>query len=189
MLRFDPTRADHTKFVETAKKRPKKLSKNDLNAKRQRMNEDDEQHENVPPVSMDQFYEIRGDLKKSMGSGGFSLLSMFGRIGDDADTTKKKTENENKYEEKPIAKNNAKFFTDLDPFKYDSSGDEADDIETKSKKSAKGDNTKTTNNGTTIWHESFFILKPGEERLNGHLIFTVSFLLIGLHSILGNKLN
>lgn len=177
MLRFDPTRADHTKFVETTTKRPKKLDKDDFNAKRRKLNEDDEQHEDAPPVSMDQFYEIRGDLKKSMGSGGFSLLSMFGRTGDGAGTTKT-TEGENKYEEKTIAKNNAKFMADLNPFKYDSSGDEADN-ETRSKNKAKGnseaDDSKTASNGT-IWHESFFILNPNDERLNGQLFFCFFFI-------------
>lgn len=175
MLRFDPTRADHTKFVETAKKRPKKADKDDFNAKRRKLDEQDEQDE--PKVSMDQFYEIRGDLKKSMGSGGFSLLSMFGRSGDGAGTTQT-TETESKYEEKLIPKNNAKFLTDLDPFKYDSSGDEAD-IGTNSTKKAAGsgaeDASKTTSNGA-IWHETFFILHPNDERLNGQLKLWYIFL-------------
>lgn len=174
MLRFDPTRAEHTKFVEAAKKRPKKSDKDDSNAKRRRTDDDAEEHENAPPVSMDQFYEIRGDLKKSMGSGGFSLLSMFGRAGGDASTT---TQNNSKYEETIIPKNNAKFLTDLDPFKYDSSGDEADH-ESNSKKKVKGieatDDGKPTSNGS-IWHESFFILGPNDERLNGRLnLFAIS---------------
>lgn len=173
MLRFDPTRADHTKFVEIAKKRPKKSDRDDFNAKRRKIDETDEQHEDVPPVSMDQFYEIRGDLKRSMGSGGFSLLSMFGRTGDDVGITKTPHGTDSKYEEKPIVKNNAKFLADLDPFNYDSSGDEAD-IGTKSNKKAKesggDDDSKTASNGT-IWHESFFILNPSDERLNGQLIF------------------
>lgn len=169
MLRFDPTRADHTQFVETAKKRPKKFEKDDINAKRQKMDDD------APSVSMDQFYEIRGDLKKTMGSGGFSLLSMFGRSGDDA--AAKTSGIENKYEEKPIAKNNAKFIADLDPFRYDSSGDEADN-ETRSKKikqnECAADDSKTTNNGS-IWHESFFIVNSNDERLNGQLKFMIYF--------------
>lgn len=173
MLRFDPTRADHTKFVENAKKRPKKLDKDVLNAKRRKMDEGDEQYEDDPPVSKEQFYEIHGDLKKSMGSGNFSLLSMFGRTGDDASTTKT-AEIDSKYEEKLIARNSAKFLTDLDPFKYDSSGDEADD-ETKSKQKTKrsegaADENKTTNNGS-IRHETFFIHSPNDERRSGWLSF------------------
>lgn len=176
MLRFDPTRADHTKFVETAKKRPKKLDKDNTNAKRRRIDGGNEEHDNdAPPVSMDQFYEIRGDLKKSMGSGGFSLLSMFGRAGDGTGTTTTTNPNDTKYEEKPISKNNAKFLVDLDPFKYDSSGDEADHEPKSKKKSHEGgvaDDGKTTSNGS-IWHESFFIFKPNDERLNGPLIFLI----------------
>lgn len=173
MLRFDPTRADHTKFVENAKKRPKKLDKDILNAKRRKTDQDDEQYEDDPPVSKELFYEIHGDLKKSMGSGGFSLLSMFGRTSDDASTIKT-TGNHSKYEEKLIAISNAKFLTDLDPFKYDSSGDEAD-IETNSMSKTKrseavADENTTTNNGS-IRHETFFIHNPNDERRSGWLSF------------------
>lgn len=163
MLRFDPTRAEHTKFIEPAKKRPKKSESKMDEAKRRRIQEEEE-NEALPPVSMDQFYEVRGDLKKSMGTGGFSLLSMFGRATD----TDKITGTHQPYEEKLIAKTHAKFIADLNPFKYDSSGDEAD-ID----RAGKVQSTKVTNDVSkdiksgAIWHETFFILKPNDERLTG----------------------
>lgn len=164
--------------METTKKRPKKTLKDELQAKRRKLNDaddgDDEPNDAPPPVSMDQFYEIRGDLKNLMGSGGFSLLSMFGRSGDDAIAAKASTD-ATKYEEKPIEKNTAKFLHDLDPFRYDSSGDEADIGEPKKKRKTTADaDSKPTINGS-IWHESFFIHKTDDERLNGQLRFLSQF--------------
>lgn len=186
MLHFDPTCADHTKYVETTKKRPKKTLKDELQAKRRKLNDaddgDDEPNDAPPPVSMDQFYEIRGDLKNLMGSGGFSLLSMFGRSGDDAIAAKASID-ATKYEEKPIAKNTAKFLHDLDPFRYDSSGDEADIGEPKKKRKTTADaDSKPTINGS-IWHESFFIHKTDDERFNGQLRFLSQFSLLFLEFI------
>lgn len=163
MLRFDPTRADHSKFVEpTVKKRKAKVNiKDESESKRMKTEgeyDDVEVEPNAPPVSMNQFYEVRGDLKKSMGGGGFSLLSMFNR-SDNADTT---TATEKPYEEKLIAKNGVKFLADFDPFKYDSSGDEADD-----KKHSAQSNADNDTKSLGIKHESFFIFSSADERFAG----------------------
>lgn len=167
MLRFDPTRAEHSKFVEPkSKKRKAKANNTEPQSKRSKVDEDYEAEmeaepieNNEPPVSMDHFYEVRGDLKKSLGSGGFSLLSMFNRPADGAESTPMV---EKPYEEKLIAKNGVKFLADFDPFKYDSSGDEAD------KEDKKGNIESTTQSDTkksNLKLESFFIFVASDQRL------------------------
>lgn len=168
MLRFDPTRAEHTKFVEPkGKKRPKIKDIDEPESKRSKTAPDLEQEFDEVPVSMEHFYEVRGDLKKSMGSSGFSLLSMFNRPSDNEPNLESKTSNDKPYEEKLIAKNSVKFLADFDPFKYDSSGDEADD-DKRRKTSQTTLGEKSNENG--LQHESFFILSSTDARLSGELI-------------------
>lgn len=171
MLRFDPTRAEHTKFVEPkSKKRKKNKDNNEPDSKRAKITEnhyeDDEQQQmdDKIPVSMEHFHEIRGDLKKSMGGGGFSLLSMFNRPSDNEQNKETKTLGDQLYEEKPIAKNTVKFLAELDPFKYDSSGDEADDGKSKTKTSTELGSHDSEKN---LKNETFFILNPDDGRLSG----------------------
>lgn len=170
MLRFDPTRADHTKFVEPKVKKRKAKVTEEPEIKRQKTDSEyvEEPNENVdePPVSMEHFYEVRGDLKKSLGSGGFSLLSMFNRTDDNANSTQT---TDKPYEEKLLAKNGVKFLADFDPFKCDSSGDEADDDNTKTM--AQKIESDAKNKG--LKHESFFTFSSTDERLSGknHLTF------------------
>lgn len=172
MLRFDPTRADHTKFVEPKVKKRKTKAINEPETKRQKIDQDHREEEQSmepvneePPVSMEHFYEVRGDLKKSLGTGGFSLLSMFNRPADDdddnADTAVATADKP--YEEKSINKNGVKFLADFDPFKYDSSGDEAD--YDKSKNIAQ--KVETDSKKSDIKYESFFQLSSMDERVSG----------------------
>lgn len=168
MLRFDPTRAEHTKFVEPKVKKRKAKANNEPESKRLKADNDYEQEEeaepqdNEPPVSMEHFYEVRGDLKKSMGSGGFSLLSMFNRPVESAETST----SEKPYEEKLLSKTGVKFLADFDPFKCESSGDEADDDGHKTKSSveavAEGDGHKSA-----LKYETFFVFTPDDERVSG----------------------
>lgn len=164
MLRFDPTRAEHTKFVEPKIKKRKAKVVNEPDSKRQKPDSDHEDHfepeNNEPPVSMDHFFEVRGDLKKSLGSGGFSLLSMFNRPADNADT---KSTADKPYEEKLLSRTGVKILADFDPFKCDSSGDEADDDKHKTIVE------KVENDGkkTGIKHESFFTFSSVDERISG----------------------
>lgn len=168
MLRFDPTRAEHTKFVEPkVKKRKIKANINEPETKRQKIDPDNREEEqsmepvnDEPPVSMEHFYEVRGDLKKSLGSGGFSLLSMFNRPADDDDNAGTAVAAAEKpYEEKSINKNGVKFLADFDPFKYDSSGDEVDDDKSK--------NIAVKTKKSDMKFESFFQLSSTDERLSG----------------------
>lgn len=167
MLRFDPTRAEHTKFIEPkGKKRPKIKNTDEPASKRSKTAENAMNHEDEDaiPVSMEHFHEIRGDLKKSLGSGGFSLLSMFNRPSDTDPNDESKTSKDKLYEEKQINKNNVKFLADFDPFKYDSSGDEADDG--KSRPSGTAQDNLSRENGLQL--ESFFILNSTDARLIGN---------------------
>lgn len=163
MLRFDPTRAEHTKFVEPKVKKRKAKVVNEPDSKRQKTDSDHEENleaeTNEPPVSMEHFYEVRGDLKKSLGSGGFSLLGMFNRPADNADATPMA---DKPYEEKMISKTGVKILADFDPFKYDSSGDEADDDRKKRTQQIDSDKNKPG-----IKHESFFTLTSADERTSG----------------------
>lgn len=162
MLRFDPTRAEHTKFVEPkGKKRANNKTGDEPSSKRSKLPDlIDEEEEKVDevPVSMEQFYEVRGDLKKSLGSGGFSLLSMFNRASEGENTSAVAAP----YEEKIIAKNSSKFLADLDPFKYDSSGDEADDSKKKTEKSS-----ATSARESELQHETFFMISSTDARMSG----------------------
>lgn len=164
MLRFDPTRAEHTKFVEAKKRKAPKLKDDKNAAKRFR---DDNEHDglenNMPDVSSEQYFKVSNRLTSSIGqSTGFSLLQMFGR-GNSNDATNEKTLNQSRYEEIPIAQNVAKGLADLNPFSYDSSGDE-DDVKRTSK-------TKTAVVGGAeagkIWHETFFMLNLDDVRFTG----------------------
>lgn len=161
MLRFDPTLAEHTKFVEPKVKKRKAKANNEPESKRLKIEENLEEN-NEPPVSMEHFYEVRGDLKKSMGTGGFSLLSMFNRPAENADST---SAVDKPYEEKLIAKNGVKFLTDFDPFKYDSSGDEADDD--KKKRNTTESKTESDSKKLSLKYESFFSLNSTDERVSG----------------------
>ena len=178
MLRFDPTRAEHTKFVEPKVKKRKAKANNEPESKRLKTEEVHEEHEepeySEPPVSMEHFYEVRGDLKKSLGSGGFSLLSMFNRPAENADS---KSATDKPYEEKLIAKNGVKFLADFDPFKYDSSGDEADDGKKKTNSESK---TESDSKKLNLKYESFFPLNSSDERVSGR---TCSLLYVCLQNV------
>lgn len=174
MLRFDPTRAEHSKFVEPKSKKRKAKASAEPDTKRAKIDDEYEAEEvplenNEPPVSMEHFYEVRGDLKKSLGSGGFSLLSMFNRPADGVESTPAV---EKPYEEKLIAKNGIKFLADFDPFKYDSSGDEADNDDKKgSAKSKPESDTKKS----SLKLESFFIFSSSDERVSGWFCHSLIF--------------
>lgn len=179
MLRFDPTRAEHTKFVEPKVKKRKAKATNEPESKRMKTEEEvheeyEEPEYSEPPVSMEHFYEVRGDLKKSLGSGGFSLLSMFNRPAENADS---KPATDKPYEEKLIAKNGVKFLADFDPFKYDSSGDEADDDKKKTDSESK---TESDSKKLNLKYEPFFPLNSSNERVSGRSSF-LAFLVCKFH--------
>lgn len=166
MLRFDPTRSDHSKFVEEkrSKKRTKTKNDGDIPAKRSKTDDYEEANEpqiDEPPVSMEHFYEVRGDFQKSLGGGGFSLLGLFNRTADDGPVKNNTATDDRPYEEKLIAKNSVKFLNEFDPFNAESSDDEAGGKGELKTKVAK----KTDDNG--LKHESFFTLDSADPRITG----------------------
>lgn len=164
MLRFDPTRAEHTKFVEPkGKKRANNKNNDEPSSKRAKIPDEDDEKVDEVPVDMDQFYKVRDDFQKSLGSTGFSLLNMFNRSSGVEEN--KQLASAVPYKEQVIP-TKAKFLSDLDPFKYDSSGDEADDNKKKITSNVVVGNSKESE----IQHETFFILSSSDARLSGELI-------------------
>lgn len=168
MLRFDPNRAEHTKFIEPKGKKRKTKNADEPASKRSKTSESEmypaDDEVDAVPVSMEHFHEVRGDLKKSLGAGGFSLLSMFNRPADNETIAESKSSNEMPYEEKIIVKSSGKFSSDFDPFKYDSSDDEAEDSKNKTTTSTDLDKKEKD---TGLQHESFFILNSTDPRHTG----------------------
>lgn len=175
MLRFDPNCEDHTKFVSAPKKRQAKKRAPEVkgddgdDAKRIRTESMGNDVDEVP-ISMEHFYKVSDNLKNAIGGPAqFSVLSMFGRGADNDDNS---TAKKNAYEEKPILKNNAKFLSDFNPFKYDSSdGEDEDGQRPKSVEKA----TESNKTEKKRWHETFFILTADDERLNGKFYCRKSF--------------
>lgn len=184
MLRFDPTRSEHSKFVE-AKQSKQKRKKNkddaDIPAKRAKGDaaaDEPQPQSDEPPVSMEHFYEVRGDFQKSLGGGGFSLLSMFNRTGDDEPAKPAAGAVERPYEEKLIAKNSVKFMTELDPFKHESSDEEGEAKADSSAPEAK------ESDKSVLKHEPFFMLAASDPRLAGERFCWHSLLIVLLMLLL-----
>lgn len=165
MLRFDPTRAEHTKFVE-AKKRKAPKQKDDKNANKRFKGEleQDDAENNLPEVSTDHFFKVSDRLKSSIGqSTGFSLLQMFGR-SDANERTNDKGLKQSRYEEIPIAP--VKGLANLNPFNYDSSDGEDEERKAATKQKSKVNSTATNK----IWHEPFFMLNSDDARFSGNFM-------------------
>lgn len=167
MLRFDPTRAEHTKFVEAKKRKAPKV-KDDRNIKRFKDDYDAEDN-NEPEVSTEQFFKVSERLKTSIGqSTGFSLMQMFGR-SDTNNATSDHALKQSRYEEIPIAQNIAKGLANLIPFNYDSSDEEDDERKVGTKQKSKVSSTVASKK---IWHEPFFMLISNDARYTGKISIT-----------------
>lgn len=170
MLRFDPTRAEHTKFVEAKKRKAPKQKDDQSNNKRFKNDYANEDEQNVPEVSTEHFFKVSDRLKSSIGqSTGFSLMQMFGRSNTDtqADDSAGKLK-QSRYEEIPIATNVAKGLANLNPFSYDSSDGEEDNDKKAGTKTQNDASAKPANK--KIWQEPFFMLAKNDARFTG--IFT-----------------
>lgn len=183
MLRFDPTRSEHTKFIE-AKKRKAPKSKEDKNAAKRFKddNENDAMGNNLPEVSSDQYFKVSDRLKSSIGrTTGFSVLQMFGRSNDNEQANDKNLA-KSRYQEIPIAQN-AKGPADFHPFNYDSSDGEDDE-----KKASKGKATvAVAKNAGKIWHEPFFMLNPKDSRFSGKSQSPGMLWSASLHSLISHQ--
>lgn len=179
MLRYDPTKQDHTKYVAQGKRRAGADDGVDNNkakkAKRGAAAAVEEEPARIEcAVSKEQFYKVNTNLNSLTGSGaGFSLLSMFGTA--EPTTIAKNTA----YRETLLTANSTQKQIDdmTNPFKYDESDDEQEvpnaaqkskESEAAGKKAAVG--KVLPKKGTSaVWHETFFILDAEDERMKGEL--------------------
>lgn len=178
MLRYDPTKTDHTKFVQNKRKLP--ASAEESNKKRSKQNEAASEVtesattiQETVQVSKDQFYRVSSNLTLSLqrnNPGEFSLLSMFGRP--EAAEPAKQSMNTKAYKETLLATKAQKSIADMShPFSYESSDAEDGDDGKDAAAAVKPVVAKKveTKNGkkTAVWHESFFIFARDDARFVG----------------------
>lgn len=181
MLRYDPTKQDHTKYLAKGKRKQNEPQIEPVNPKKSKLNDEPD---NEVEVSKEQFYKVSSNLTSSLlrnqAGTEFSLLSMFGTATPSASTTEPKTA----YRETLLATNTQKQIADMtNPFSYDSSDDEQGMVSSSKKPTTQKENgrsdvgnnkSKATNknNSAKVWHESFFIFSNEDDRLKGSGIFT-----------------
>lgn len=169
MLRYDPTKKDHTKYLAQAQtKRKAVVDVVESNPKRSKVQSD--QAEEVE-VSKEQFYKVSSKLAASLQrheAGEFSLLSMFGSVVPETPAKPNKAE----YRETLLATKAQKAIEDMtNPFGYESSDGEEQEqqkVPQQAKVARHPNNAKASGKkGTAVWHESFFIFGADDERLKG----------------------
>lgn len=167
MLRYDPTKTDHTKFVQNKRKLPTEELSNKKNKRAKQQHETKEQNATEATVSKDQFYKVSSNLTSSLqrDAGDFSLLTMFGRA--DAQPVEQSTK---AYKETLLATKAQKSIADMtNPFSYESDGEEVE-IDGGVVKAVPTTTPKVdAKNGkkNAVWHESFFIFSRDDARLIG----------------------
>lgn len=152
MLRYDPTRKDHTKFLNQNFEEKKEVDPIQYNV------------EEIE-VSKETFYKVSDDLAKSLkGNESFSLLNMFGGdAGVENDGGVEKYKEILLTDDKEKQKNLKRTGKGKNPFKYDSSDSENDDLPT-AKTSFKTSDKSMLNKKVgksskmDLFHESFFFL-------------------------------
>lgn len=171
MLRYDPTKKDHTKYLAQAQPKRKAVVNVESNPKRSKQSVPAEEVE----VSKEQFYKVSSSLAASLQRhepGEFSLLSMFGSVVPEKQAKGNKAE----YRETLLATKAQKAIEDMtNPFNYESSdGEETQKVPQQSAVAAKASRPQHPNNakasgkkGTAVWHETFFIFGADDERLKG----------------------
>lgn len=163
MLRFDPSREDHSKYIIDKSNQTKLKEKTNT----KKINKPVENVEELAEsVSKEKFYNISKNIANSIRNHntGFSLLSMFGRTNETSD------QNNRMEDDSPIQMNNFSPLklplNDTDGnFKYDSS-DTEDEIESTEVKKAKQTNRK----GADVFTETVF-LKESESRIEGNWLY------------------
>lgn len=181
MLRYDPTKQDHSKYLAQNKRKQESVPQN-AEAKSKKAKIDDTE-EPPPPmeVSKDQFYKVNKNLSSSLWqeNGQFSLLSMFGTATNESSQPNGV---KSAYRENLISQSNTqKVIEDMtNPFKYDSSDDEQTVPSAAGKKTPQaksvapkpneslGNGKVASKSGTAVWHETFFIVGPEDERMKGN---------------------
>lgn len=183
MLRYDPTKQDHSKYLAQNKRKHESAPNNaETKSTKSKPDEIDQQPAPAIEVSKDQFYKVNKNLTTTLfqeSSGQFSLLSMFGTATNESSQNGLKSV----YRENLISQNSTqKTIEDMtNPFKYDTSDDEQEVPAKKSKQEktvavvkpneSQGNGKVLSKNGTSVWHETFFILSTEDERLKGKFLF------------------
>lgn len=83
LLRFDPTREDHVKYVINQQEKPTKHQEKVTKKKEKRKDVEENNPETTKPeVSKEKFVSVRENLKEVLAKdSGFSLLNLFGPKG------------------------------------------------------------------------------------------------------------
>lgn len=164
MLRYDPSKKEHLKYLEL----PKTKTEESLEESDHEMQED--QEENPYEVSENKFYQVSSNLKDTIqqksDSKPFSIFDMLG--------ISHKDEPDQEYKEKEIQKKK-KFDLNEVKFKYDSSETDEEAEETKmKKKKVKSQNPKKGGkfSKSGVWRQNFFVA-DGDERLKGESLFLI----------------
>ncbi|XP_046662269.1 probable RNA-binding protein CG14230 [Homalodisca vitripennis] len=126
MVRFDPSREDHEKYIV----KPQEETKDEDIVRKKKKTREDESGESTnvqskSEVSNEKFYTVKEDLKETLkneGGTGFSLLRLFGSKEEPQESDNKPEDNRSR----PIKKLNPKA---KNPFKYDSSDSELEQEE------------------------------------------------------------
>lgn len=166
MLRYDPTKNDHEKYEKVTKRKGRNDDMDTAPAKHMKLNDDNEFQ-----VSKEQFFNVTNLLTSALkpATAGFSLLSMFGRDVDIAETKQK-----NPYQEITLSKGQQMLPNSSSMFKDDSSDEEI--MEERLNKSQSRPNNAANdskqknpkkNSKAEIWHEPFFIF-GNDQRLQGN---------------------
>lgn len=186
MLRYDPTKEDHTKYLANNKRKLGNEQNEQTLLKKSKRNQEDAD-DTTGPVSKEQFYSVSTQLTASLRnpvSNGFSLLNMFGSGSVEVNTQptcKEKLLNHSAHKLQPDLNN---------PFTFDSSDDDEYDRKSNQKtsvaktnskqpnpsssKNKAGNNKQLPNNNkknSKIWHERFFMADENDARIKGNLIY------------------
>lgn len=172
MLRYDPTKEDHAKYLSKGKKKLGKRAEDDIH----RNDESESIATPAAEVSKQQFYNVSSQLTSALRSdttGGFSLLSMFGSAAPAESATQ-----EPKIYKETLLKSSQKIVSDLtNPFSYDSSDDDqhfkANELVKKRKVNSSNataalERIQKDKKGSAITVETFFMHNENDERLKGN---------------------
>ncbi|KAL0820570.1 hypothetical protein ABMA28_006417 [Loxostege sticticalis] len=184
MLRFDPTQPEHAKFlapVEDTKDETTKKSKK----KKLKEKQDEQKTEHVGTevekveVSKEQFYKVSETLKEALVQPStFSLRSLFGQNEETKEDDREKGVPDHNTNYIPLEKpKEPKFRNPLDtsgkknPFVYDSSESEDEEVDKETKQNIQPEaKTETTTETKAVWRENLFFSNL-DSRLQDGLAF------------------
>ncbi|XP_041984970.1 probable RNA-binding protein CG14230 [Aricia agestis] len=172
MLRFDPSKPDHSKFLAPMEQKPesKKAKKKKNKELQEEVQEQPEIVVEKVEVSKDQFYKVSDTLKEAMAEPKeFSLRSLFANDNnEEEDTTEQSADYISLQSNKDKKVRNPLDPGEKNPFVYDSS--ESEDEEEKTIKETKTDVQNVE--PKAVWRENFFFSENDDRLKDGLLFFT-----------------